>query len=171
MFRELETRRHPQASNLRHPLFRGQSERWLEFLVREDVTRVDALLDRQFAYTQVLATCGTEHGILDVLTATRSERLAILELKTNEDPVFLLQAAKYWLRIKGHGEQGDFLRYGYFSSITLQPAPPVIYLVGPALRFHPATGTLLRYLHSQIEVIRVGLAESWRKGLTVVLRQ
>ena len=148
-----------------------QSERCLEFLVREDVTRVDAMLDQQFAYTQVLATSGTEHGILDVLTATRCGRLAILELKASEDPVFLLQSVKYWLRIKRHAEQGDFLRCGYFPSITLQPAPPLIYLVGPALRFHPATSALLRYLHPQIEVIRVGLAESWRRGLTVVLRQ
>ena len=171
MFRELETYRHPLASDVRQPLFRMQSERWLEFLVREDVTRVDAMLEQQFAYTQVLAASGSEHGILDVLTATRSGRLAILELKTSEDPVLLLQAARYWLRVKRHAEQGDFPRYGYFPSIALQTAPPLIYLVGPALRFHPATSTLLRYLHPQIEVIRVGLAESWRRGLTVVLRQ
>ena len=148
-----------------------QSERWLEFLVREDVTRVDAMLDRQFAYTQVLATSGTEHGILDVLTATGAGLLAILELKTGEDPVFVLRAVKYWLRINRHVEQGDFPRYGYFPQITLQSAPPLIYLVGPAVRFHPATGTLFRYLHPQIEVIRVGLAETWRRGLTLVLRQ
>lgn len=171
MLRELEMHRHPLATDLRQPLYRMQSERWLEFLVREDVTRVDAMLDQQFAYTQVLATSGSAHGILDVLTATRSGRLAILELKTGEDPVFLLQAVKYWLRIKRHLEQGDLARCGYFSQITLQPSPPLIYLVGPALRFHPATGNLLRYLHPQIEVVRVGLAESWRKGLTVVLRQ
>jgi len=171
MFRELETYRHPLASDVRRPLFRMQPERWLEFLIRQDVTRVDATLEQQFAYTQVLAASGTEHGILDVLTATRCGRLAILELKASEDPVFLLQSVKYWLRIKRHAEQGDFLRCGYFPSITLQPAPPLIYLVGPALRFHPATSALLRYLHPQIEVIRVGLAESWRRGLTVVLRQ
>jgi hypothetical protein len=37
-----------------------------------------------------------------------SGRLAILELKANEDPDFLLQAAKYWLRIRQHLEQQDF---------------------------------------------------------------
>jgi hypothetical protein len=29
----------------------------------------------------------------------------------------------------------------------------------------------LRYIHPQMEVVRVGLAESWRRGLCVVLRQ
>ena len=30
---------------------------------------------------------------------------------------------------------------------------------------------LLRYLNPQMQVVRVGLAESWRSGLSVVLRQ
>jgi hypothetical protein len=102
---------------------------------------------------------------------TRSGRLAILELKATEDPVFLLQSAKYWLRIKRHLEQDDFSRHGYFPGLTFQPQAPLIYLVAPALRFHPATAILLRHLHPQIEVVRVGLAESWRRGLCVVLRQ
>jgi hypothetical protein len=171
LFRELEMYRHPLASKSRHPLFRAQAERWLEFLVRQDVSRIDSSLDPRFEYAQVLASTAGEHGILDVLSVTRSGRLAILELKTVEHPVFLLQSAKYWLRINRHLEQGDFPRYGYFPDIVLQPAPPIVYLVAPALRFHPATEILLRYLNPRIEVVRVGLAESWRRGLSVVLRQ
>lgn len=171
MFRQLETCRNPLASDARQPLFRMQPERWLEFLVSEDVTRVDAMLDEGFAYSQVIAASGNEHGILDVLSVTRSGRLVILELKIAENPVFLLQAVNYWLKIKRHLEQGDFPRFGYFPERALQPAPPTIYLVAPALRFHPAAGTLLRYLNPQIEVVRVGFAESWRRGLRVVLRQ
>lgn len=168
---ELETCRHPLASNVRHPLFRAQPERWLEFQVREDVSRIDAALDPQHAYGQVTAATGGEHGILDVLSVTRTGRLAILELKANEDPVFLLQSAKYWLRVRKHLEQQDFPRYGYFTDVNLQANAPVVYLVAPALRFHPTTGSLLRYLHPQLEVIRVGLAENWRRGLCVILRQ
>jgi hypothetical protein len=56
------------------------------------VTRVDSILDPHFAYTEVIATTADEHGILDVLSATRKGRLATLELKTVEHPVFLLQA-------------------------------------------------------------------------------
>src|ERR1700680_3906053 len=41
----------------------------------------------------------------------------------------------------------------------------------PALRFHPVTGILLDALSPQIEVVRVGLTESWRRGIRVVMRQ
>jgi len=47
---------------------------------------------------------------------------------------------------------------------------PLVYLVAPALRFHPTTDTLLRYLTPEMEVVRVGLAESWRGGVRVVMR-
>ncbi|MBZ5529220.1 MAG: hypothetical protein LAN71_15140 [Acidobacteriia bacterium] len=53
----------------------------------------------------------------------------------------------------------------------MQPAPPLVFLVAPAIRFHPSTDTLLRFLSPEIEVRRVGLAESWRRGLRVALRQ
>lgn len=167
----LEQSRNPLAADTRHPLYRAQSEKWLEFLVREDVTRIDSALRREFAYSQIVAATAGEHGILDVLSVTRSGRLAILELKTVEHPVFLLQAVKYWLRVRRHLAQGDFARLGYFSGLQLQTVPPLVYLVAPALRFHPATDVLLPYLHPEIEVVRAGIAESWRRGINVVLRQ
>jgi hypothetical protein len=55
--------------------------------------------------------------------------------------------------------------------VPLQTLPPLVYLVAPALRFHPATDQLLRYLSPEVEVVRVGLAESWRRGVRVVMRQ
>jgi hypothetical protein len=75
---ELEAYRHPLARATRHSLYRAQPERWLESIVREDVTRVDAMLDQRFVYAQVFANAGGEHGILDLLTVTRSGRLAII---------------------------------------------------------------------------------------------
>ena len=171
LLRDLEVHRNSLASDVMHSLYRAQPERWLESLVREDVTRIDAALDRRFAYTQVLANAGGEHGILDVLSVTRSGRVAILELKASEFLSLPLQAADYWLRIRRHLEQGDLTRYGYFPGIELQTAPPIIYLVAPALRFHPVTDRLLRMLTPQLEFVRVGLSENWRRGIRVVLRQ
>jgi hypothetical protein len=171
MLHELEIHRNPLASDVTHAQFRAQPERWLETLVREDVSRIDPALDRRFAYAQVLANAGGDHGILDVLTVTRSGRLAILELKSSEFLNLPLQAADYWLRIKRHLEQGDLARYGYFPGVELQTALPIVYLVAPALRFHPATDVIVRNLSPQIEIVRVGLAENWRRGLRVVLRQ
>jgi hypothetical protein len=169
--KELEACRHPLASNARHILYRGQPERWLESIVTQDVTLIDASLDRRFVYTQVFTKSGGEHGILDLLCVTRSGRLAILELKANEHIHLPLQAAAYWLRIRRHLEEGDFSRLGYFPGITLQSAPPLVYLVAPALRFHPTTDTLLHCLSPQLEVIRVGITENWRRGLSVIMRQ
>jgi len=68
-------------------------------------------------------------------------------------------------------QSGEIARYGYFQGVALQQAPPLVYLVAPALRFHPATDDLLKYLSPELEVARVGLAEGWRRGLHVVMRQ
>ena len=57
------------------------------------------------------------------------------------------------------------------GGLELQPAPPLVYLIGPALRFHPTSDILQRYLSRDIEIIRVGLVESWRRGLRVMFRQ
>jgi hypothetical protein len=169
--RDLELHRNPLATDTRHQFYRAQPERWLESLVREDVTRIDAVLDPRFVYSQVFAHAGGEHGILDLLCVTRFGRLCILELKANEHIHLPLQAADYWLRIRRHLQRGDFQRYGYFPGITLQQAPPLVYLVAPALRFHPSTEIILRFLSPEIEFVRVGLVESWRRGMRVVSRQ
>jgi hypothetical protein len=129
------------------------------------------MLDARFVYPQVFANAGGEHGILDLLTVTRSGRLAIIELKAGEHIHLPLQAADYWLRVRRQLQNGEITRYGYFPKIELQQAPPLVYLVAPALRFHPATDDLLKYLSPELEVVRVGLAENWRRGLRVVMRQ
>ena len=171
LLHDLEFHRHWLATDVRHPLYRQQSERWLESIVRGDVTRIDATLDSRFVYTQVFANTASERGILDLLTVTREGRLAILELKTTEHIHLPLQAANYWLRIRRHLLQGDFPPYGYFTGIELQVAAPTVYLVAPSLRFHPTTDALLKHLSPDVEVVRVGLAESWRRDLRVVMRQ
>ncbi len=95
LLEQLEIHRHPLATESRHALYRAQPERWLESLVREDVTRVDAALDPRFVYSQVFAHAGGDHGILDLLTLTRSGRLAILELKSQR--AHSSSAASRWL--------------------------------------------------------------------------
>jgi hypothetical protein len=143
----------------------------MQSLVMQDVSRIEITLDPEHVYEQVFAQAGGQHGILDLLLVTRTKRLAILELKATENPDLPFEAADYWLRIRRHQAQGDLARYGYFSGFPLQAAPPVVYLVAPALRFHPATDTILRYSTAEMDIVRVGLAESWRRGLRVAMRQ
>ncbi len=167
----LQNFRNPRATDTRHPLYRGQSERWLQSIVAGDVSRVDVCLHPDHLYEQVFAQAGGQRGILDLLAVTRAGRLAILELKATENVDLPLQAGDYWSRIRGHQQAGDFARYGYFPDITLSPAPPLVYLISPALRFHPSTDTLLQFLSPEIEIVRIGLAESWRRGIRVMMRQ
>jgi hypothetical protein len=43
--------------------------------------------------------------------------------------------------------------------------------VAPALRVHPATDTVLRYLAPELDITVVGIDERWRKGVRVVFRK
>jgi hypothetical protein len=171
LVRQLETHRHPLASDTRHRLYRGQPERWLETMVAADPARIDARLDPRQIYTQVPAFSSGDRGIIDLLGVTRDGRLAVVELKAGEDIQLVLQAVDYWLRVRFHQEQDDFGRYGYFPGIQLNAKPPLLFLVAPGFRFHPSTDIVLRYLSPEIEVARIALAENWRRGLKVVFRQ
>ena len=168
---QLETYRHPLATDTKHRLYRAQPERWLETMVAADPTRVEARLDARHIYTQVPASSAGDRGIIDLLGVTRDGRLSVLELKASEDIQLVMQAVDYWLRVRWHHQQDDFRRYGYFPDVDLQPTPPLLFLVAPGFRFHPASDIVLRYLSREIEVVRIGLGENWRRGLRVIFRQ
>ena len=102
---------------------------------------------------------------------TRDGRLAVIELKASEDIHVIAQAIDYWLRVRWHQEQDDFHRYGYFPDVVLQPLPPLLFLVAPGFQFHPTGDVLLGYLTPEIEIMRVGLADNWRRGLRVIFRK
>src|SRR5579863_170016 len=171
LVRLLETHRHPLASDTKNRLYRAQPERWLETMVAADPARIDARLDPRHIYAQVPAFSSGDRGIIDLLGVTLDGRLAVLELKASEDIQMVMQAVDYWLRVRFHHEQGDFSRYGYFPSVSLNSKPPLLFLVAPGFRFHPSMDILLRYLSPEIEIARTALFENWRRGLRVVFRQ
>jgi len=171
LVRQLETYRHPFAPDTKHRLYRAQPERWLETMVAADPARVDARLDPRHIYTQVPASSAGDRGIIDLLGVTRDGRLTVLELKASEDIRLVMQAVDYWLRVCWHHEQDDFRSYGYFPDLRLQPKPPLLFLVAPGFRFHPSSDIVLRYLSRDVEVVRIGLGENWRRGLRVIFRQ
>lgn len=98
-------------------------------------------------------------------------RESSLELKATENLNLPLQAADYWSRMRQHLAEGSLQRYGYFRGMQTNPQAPLVYLIAPALRFHPSTDGLLRSLHPDMEVVRLGLAENWRRNIRVVMRQ
>jgi hypothetical protein len=171
LVRDLQTHRCSETTDTNHPVYRAQAERWLETMVLADPARLDAQLDPAHIYPQVPAFSAGDRGVIDLLGVTRDARLAVIELKVSEDVNLVLQAVDYWLRVCWHQQQADFQRYGYFSGIELQAKSPLLYLVAPGLRFHPATDVILKHLTPQIETQRVGLNENWRAGIQVIFRQ
>jgi hypothetical protein len=155
----------------RDPLWRMYPERWLESLVFKNVAAIDARLDPAHVYSQVPAFSASDRAMIDVLACTHDRRLAVLELKADEDIHLPLQGLDYWARVKWHHGRGEFQKFGYFSGIELSPRPPLLFLVAPSLRVHPAIETILRYLSPKIEWSLVGVDERWREGLRVIYRK
>ena len=164
-----ETRRPRGARD--NPIFRIQSERWLESLVLRDVRALDPQLETGFVYSQVPAFSASDRAMIDVLAATRDRRLAVIELKADEDIHLPLQGLDYWARVLWHHQRGEFQQFGYFPALDLSPAAPLLFLVAPALHVHPATDTLLRYLSPDIDYTLLGIHENWREELRVIFRK
>ena len=180
--RELVARlfaRRVAGGDRRDPLYRMQPERWLESVLRRDVEPLDAHLDRSHVYTQVPAFAAADRGMLDLLGVTDDGRLAVIELKADEDLHLALQGLDYWVRVRWHHLQnpdqmtglGEFQRNGYFGGVRLSLDAPRLYLVAPALRVHPATEVVLRYFSPRVEWVLVALDERWRAKVKAVWRK
>ena len=171
--------RRSESGDKRDALYRMQPERWLESELRRDISLMDAHLDREHVYTQVPAFAAADRGMLDLLSVDKDGRLAVIELKADEDLHLALQGLDYWVRVRWHHRQnpdaasglGEFQRHGYFGGVRLAEGAPRLYLVAPALRVHPATDAVLRYLSPRVEWVLVALDERWRKQIKVVWRK
>ena len=166
------------------PLFRLQPERWLEARLRAGIVELLPGLRGDLLYTQVPALSVGDRSLLDLLTLDRDGRLAIVELKADEDLHLPLQALDYWIRVRAlnddrqpaAGNAGSrplsaFERQGYFPGAEVSPLPPRLLLAGPALRIHPANEPVLRYFSPQVEWELIALTEHWRRELKVVFRK
>jgi hypothetical protein len=79
----------------RDPLYRMQPERWLESVLRRNVEAIDAHLNSAHVYTQVPAFAAGDRGMLDLLGVLNDGRLAVIELKAEEDMHLALQGLDY----------------------------------------------------------------------------
>ena len=178
--RALDLRR-ARSADRADPLYRLQPERWLESVLVNDVTRIDPALVPEYVYPQVPALSGPaspelSRGVIDILGVVGDRqsgvhRLAVVELKLDEDPNLPLQGLDYWLRVKWLQDRDQFRESGYFPGLTPSPAPPVLYLVCPAFRFHSTTEHILRYFQPSIRVVKVGINQNWREGVKVLFRR
>ena len=180
------TRHSDQFANDPDPDTRGNradvldSQSHSEGVVPTQPSRILPHLDPKHVYTQVPAIAGaSDRGLLDLLGVTADGRLAVIELKADDDLHFALQGLDYWTRVRHHHREtadpatglGEFQRHGYFRGVELSPLPPRLYLVAPALHIHPATETVLRYLSPAVEWNLLALDERWRQQIRVVWRK
>jgi hypothetical protein len=162
--------RHPEGPR-DHPLWRLHPERWLESLVVRNVAAVDERLDPACLYSQVPAFSASDRAMIDVLSVTRDGRLAVVELKADEDIHLPLQGLDYWARVAWHHARSEFQRFGYFPGRELRADTPLLFLVAPALHVHPTTDTLLHYISPEVDWVLLGIDERWREGVRVVFRK
>jgi len=181
LLRRLFHSRHAEGSHT-DALFRMQPERWLESRLRRGITEVLPSLAAQPIYSQVPAISAGERGMLDLLGLDRRGRLAVIEIKADEDLHLPLQALDYWIRVRALLEDQKslslggrpltaFQRQNYFPGAELSAESPRLVLIAPALRIHPANETVLHMLSPQIEWELIALAEDWRRELKVVFRK
>ena len=181
LFSRLFSSRHADGSHI-DPLFRMAPERWLESRLRMSLSELLPSLHGDLFYSQVPALSSGDRGMLDLLALDRNSRLAVLELKADEDLHLPLQALDYWIRVRalnadrppgpGSGTPlSAFERSGYFPGAEVSPLLPRLILAAPALRIHPANEPVLRYLSPQIEWELLGLSEHWRRELKIVFRK
>lgn len=154
-----------------HPFWRLHPERWLESLVVRNVAVLDGRLDRSCLYSQIPAFSASDRAMIDVLTLTREGRLAVVELKADEDIHLPLQGLDYWSRVSWHHGRGEFQHFGYFPGKALSADKPLLFLIAPALHLHPATDILLHYVSPEIDWSIVGVDEHWRDGVRAVFRK
>jgi hypothetical protein len=169
-YTNLDTRLDPGGHQRQRPPRPGQPEAWLEARVRADIESLDATLRTQPIYGQVAQFAGGDRGIIDLLAVDRDGRLAVIELKVDQDIHLPLQALDYWMRVKWHLDRGEIAGSGHFTGIPLGTEAPRLLLVAPALEFHPSNETVLGFFSREIPVERVGLGVQWRQELKVMFR-
>jgi len=174
LFRELAQRlfesRHAEGS-VRNALYRLQPERWLECCLRRDIAEIEPGLRGDVVYSQVPAFAAGDRGMLDLLAVTREGRLAVLELKADDDLHLPFQALDYWARVRQLHRERAFEKHGYFPGVELSEEAPLLYLIAPSLRIHPSTDTVLRHFSAEVPWEVIGLNEDWRKRRKVILRK
>jgi hypothetical protein len=152
-------------------LYRLQPERWLESVLRRDISVLDPLFGSGPIYSQLPAFASSGRTLLDLLTVNRQGRFVVLELKADDDLHLPLQALDYWARVRALHQDGALRRQGYFPGIELAPDDPLLVLVVPALHIHPANETVLSHLAASVPWELIAVDERWREQCRVLLRK
>jgi hypothetical protein len=175
LLRDLQTYRNESCRDRRHWFYRAAGEAWLESILRRDISKLDpglivAPLHAQFRTSQGGAIKAGGARPIDLLALRHDGRLAVIELKVNEDREHVFQGIDYWRRVEAHRRRGHISAAKLFGEREISDESPLVYLVAPALRFHPSFATLAKTIAPDIEIYRFDINEDWRAGVRVVRR-
>jgi hypothetical protein len=173
LWRDLENYRDANCTDRRHWFYRAAGEAWLESILRRDISRLDPGLIVAPLHAQFRTSHGGPTGArpIDLLALRHDGRLAVIELKVNEDREHVFQGVDYWRRVEAHRRRGHISTARLFGEREISDESPLVYLVAPTLRFHPSFATLARTIAPDIEVYRFDINEDWRGGVRVVRRE
>ncbi len=181
LFARLFLSRHASGTH-NDALFRMQPERWLESEIRMGIGELLPEVRGEAVYSQVPAISSGDRGMLDLLALDQRGRLAVIEIKADEDLHLPMQALDYWIRVRSLNADRQspagstrplsaFERAGYFPGAEISELDPRLMLIGPALRIHPANEPVLRYFSAKIQWELIALNEDWRRELAIVFRK
>jgi hypothetical protein len=173
LFHDLQTYRHADCRDSRHWFYRASAEAWLESILRRDITRLDPGLIIAPLHAQFRTSHGGPTGArpIDLLALRHDGRLVVIELKVSEDREHVFQGIDYWRRVEAHRRRGHISAAKLFGEREISDESPLVYLVAPALRFHPSFRTLAKMIAPDIEIYRFDINEDWRSGVRVVRRE
>lgn len=164
---DLELYRSAATPNRRHELYRAAPEAWLESILRRNIKLLDSNLILSPIYNQFRAAADK----IDLLAIRRDGRLVIIELKTSPDRETVFQAADYWRKIELQRRSGELKKIRAFGDVEILDIPALVYVVAPALSFHPDFELFARMLSREIEMWRFELHENWRAAVRVLTRR
>ena len=170
---DLQTYRTETCRDRRHWFYRAAGEAWLESILRRDISRLDPGLIVAPLHAQFRTSHGGPTGPrpIDLLALRYDGRLVVIELKVSEDREHVFQGVDYWRRVEAHRRRGHISAAKLFGDREISDESPLVYLVAPALRFHPSFATLARTIAPDIEIYRFDINEDWRSGVRVVRRE
>jgi hypothetical protein len=173
LIRDLREHRSAGALDHAHAFYRAAPEAWLESMLRRDITKLDPGLIIAPLHAQFRTARGAKLGIrpIDLLALRQDGRLVVIELKVSEDREHVLQGADYWRRVEAHRRRGHIAGAKLFGMRRISDESPLVYLVAPTLRVHPAFQTLAQFISRDVEIYRFDINEDWRSGVRVMRRQ
>jgi hypothetical protein len=153
------------SPNKHHIFYKLLPEAWLESILRNDISQLDANLILSPIHNQFRASAEQ----IDLLAIRKDGRIVIIELKVSPNSEHLFQAVDYWQELEKQRLAGTLK--GVFGHLEIANLPCLVYLVAPRSSFHKEFDFLASTISNEIELYRFDINENWRKNVRVLNRQ